>query len=418
MRNLSDKKIPTAKDMAIDFLMKNPLWNFIPGRFRSMCGVTLKRDVNINVLFAGFGSLPREMFYYISSSVQFAKEGSELPAFVQYTAVCGSEERVVAEKELSDGFYRYKSFLSGLSEEAQANYLPVVPLFYDISFKEADGDLAAVTAETVKEIILDKNNFLFVFIEESELDALNGILESGDNVVIFCRRTLRKESGLSQYERLFYYGDFSADNLSEIPDKRAIAAFIAARNILYDSSFDDFNADFIQQEVIKKAYGDVQNICACIGLVNYLASIGFAVEKDEKDGDDCDTAGEFEKAYQSECNAVGEGKKRDSSRAIIGRCEHYRWFACMINCGYVPAKISDVVCGKKPGYVGFSNGKNVEKRTHGNLTDIAGLGMFSRLVAARDGEKEPKNLAELDLQLTDNALYLVNAMGYKLKKRG
>ena len=36
------------------------------------------------------------------------------------------------------------------------------------------------------------------------------------------------------------------------------------------------------------------------------------------------------------------------------------------------------------------------------------------LVAARDGE-EQKDLAELDLQLTDNALYLINAMGYKLQ---
>lgn len=417
MENLSDKKNPTAKDMAIDFLMKNPLWNFIPGRFRSVCGVTLKKNVNINVLFSGFGSLLREMFYYISSSVQFAKEGSELPAFVQYTAVCGSEERVVAEKELSDGFYRYKSFLSGLSEEAQVNYLPVVPLFYDISFKEAEADLSAVMAETAKEIIFDKNNFLFVFIEENELDALNGVLGNGDNVVIFCRRTSQKESGLSQHERLFYYGDFSADNLSEIPDKRAIAAFIAARNILYDSSFDGFNADFIQQEVIKKAYGDVQNICACIGFVNYLASIGFAVVKDEKGSDDCDTDGEFEKAYQAEFNTVGAGKKRDSARSIIGRCEHYRWFACMINCGYVPAKISHIIYDKKASGAGFSNGKDVEKKTHGNLTDMQGLEMFSRLVAARDGE-EQKDLAELDLQLTDNAVYLISAMGYKLKKRG
>lgn len=418
MGNLSDKKNPTAKDMAIDFLMKNPLWNFISGRFRSVGGVTLKKNVNINVLFSGFGSLPREMFYYISSSVQFAKEGSELPAFVRYTAVCNGEERAAAENRLKDGFYRYKLFLNGLNEEEKSKYLPVVPLFYDISFKEAGDDRAAVSLKEAEEILLDKNNFLFVFIEDNELDALNGVLENGDNVVIFCRRTLQKESGLPQHERLFYYGDFSADNLSEIPDKRAIAAFIAARNILYDSSFDGFNADFIQQEVIKKAYGDVQNICACIGLVNYLASTGFAVVKDEKGGDDCDTDGEFEKAYQAEFNTVGAGKKRDSARSIIGKCEHYRWFACMINCGYVPAKISDIICGKKPGDIGFSNGKSVENRTHGNLTDIAGLGMFSRLVAARDGKKEPKNFAELDLQLTDNALYLVNAMEYKLKKRG
>lgn len=412
MANPNDKTILSAKDMAIDFLLKNPLWKFIPDKFRSVRGVTLKNGVNVNVLFSGFGDLPQELLFYITSSVQFAKAGDEMPAFVKYTAVCKSEEHAATESGLSDGFYRYKSFLNGLSETEQSKYLPVVPLFYDIAFKDAEGDLVAATLKAAEEILLDKNNFLFVFIEDTELDFVNGIGETNENVVIFCRITSPEKSDLPQRKNLFYYGDYTGENLSEIPDKRAIAAFIAARNILYDASFDGFNGDFIQQEIIEKAYGDVQNICACIGLINYLASMNFFVVDEKVCSDDFDIDGEFEKVYYAE---LGNGESGVSSaREIIGRCEHYRWFACMINCGYVPAKISDIICGKKASGAGFSNGKDVEKKTHGNLTDIQGLEMFSGLVAARDGE-EQKDLAELDLQLTDNALYLINAMGYKLQ---
>ena len=196
-----------------------------------------------------------------------------------------------------------------------------------------------------------------------------------------------------------------------------VRRFAAYRNALYIKEKQKREGKFVPfEEILEKTLGeagdalgdDRQSVCAFSGLVFYCAALGLAVVKDEN---------------QKICPKIvgsngGIGKEAFAKfREIFALCEHYRWNACMITDGYVPAKKQEILRGIRTvgGKGVYTNGTDKETKKHGNLTTFSGLDLFADMISERDGvSAEKADVKAFDAQLIDDADELFAFSGLKI----
>ena len=196
-----------------------------------------------------------------------------------------------------------------------------------------------------------------------------------------------------------------------------VRRFAAYRNALYIKEKQKREGKFVPfEEILEKTLGeagdalvdDGQSVCAFSGLVFYCAALGLAVAKDEN---------------QKICPKIvgsngGIGKEAFAKfREIFALCEHYRWNACMITDGYVPAKKQEILRGIRTvgGKGVYTNGTDKETKKHGNLTTFSGLDLFADMISERDGVSAKKaDVKAFDAQLIDDADELFAFSGLKI----
>lgn len=106
-----------------------------------------------------------------------------------------------------------------------------------------------------------------------------------------------------------------------------------------------------------------------------------------------------------------------SRRRTLAEQEHDRWNAFMFVNGYIPATCEEILHATvlRNGKETHTNGKDTEKRLHGNLTDFAGLVTFRQMIAERDGvSEESADVIKYDYQLMDDAYWLLTKNGYRI----
>ena len=119
-----------------------------------------------------------------------------------------------------------------------------------------------------------------------------------------------------------------------------------------------------------------------------------------------------------EKSSINRGSKpcaKDEYMAVYGKVrdtlayqEHFRWNAFYLCNGYLPATKEAILCGG-------NNGKDVVRKTHGNLTTMNGLVEFRKIVSGRDSKDEMDcDVIKYDYDIMDGAYEYLDACGYMI----
>lgn len=411
---------------------------------------------------------------------EFGKERKDrfVPFAIDYFAFCDEKTADAAEAEFENGFYRYRDFLSDIGRNADGSaassenagdavgksadeYLPIAPMPFFFSFiRGKSRGSVADKLENLSESGKPSLNIVFIGNEKRADDdederrvreaaekisarvrdssGSGGSFGSGDSekaeekfrTVVFrltdgrwkCVYDSFPESFGEKCVRSeisdgsgFAGGVFGFEKVEDECER--VRRFAAYRNALYIKEKQKREGKFVSFEKILgktlaeagDALGDDrQSVCAFSGLVFYCAALGLAVAKDENRTICPKNVG----------SDGGIGKEAFAKfREIFALCEHYRWNACMITDGWVPAKKQEILRGIRTvgGKGVYTNGTDKETKKHGNLTTFSGLDIFADMISERDGvSAEKADVKAFDAQLIDDADELFAFSGLKI----
>lgn len=399
------------------------------------------------------------------------------PFAIDYFAFCDEETADVAEEEFCRGFYRYREFLSGVGGK-ENEYLPIAPTPFSFSFVR--GKRRSGVVEKLRRISeIGKSSLNIVVIGNGNVEddgaderavreaaeklsdrscdsdrsgdsgdfsaAADGFTEaSGDftkadfRTVVFRLSDGRWKCAFDSFaadaaegcaENVNSWGYRSVNGISGSGESGGalepldeefgrVRRFAAYRNALYVKEKQSREGKFVPfEEILGKTldekidmFGrDMQSVCAFSGLVFYCSALGFDVVKDENP----------KKRRKNETAAIGKSAFA-ALRDIFVTCEHYRWNACMIVNGYVPANKDEILNGiaTVDGAKVYTNGTDKQAGKHGNLTTFSGLELFADMISERDGVPVRKvEVKTFDAQLIDNADELFAFSGLKIVRR-
>jgi len=427
---MNNKNHAAIDDVVVDFCLRYPLGKFIPEDYLAEGGFALAEDVSVNVIFSGFGELSLGLFETLFSSFQFMRKCKDgfVPVVTGYFAVCDEKEIKSAEKKFYDGFFRYLRFCKNMADTPSVaeEYLPVAPLTCDFRFIERKKDVAEDISGVLRSVMSAGGrsvNFLFIDCGENNDRIVESISRQafGNNAkaVFFVRGKVKR----ADVSLVNYYDDGSDDRIkSAVGTARA---FVEVRNALYKMEHERVcGQNFsLNKKIVKRKNGggnasDRQSVCAAFGLLSYLAILGFDV-CDSNDKREAVTDGEYNEIF---ARSAGEDEKENSRTlaSLVAECEHYRWNACLIAQGYIPATKDEIlndrtITGEKSIY---TDGKDEERKTHGNLTDFSGLLTFAGMISERDNITfEEADVIRYDYQLCENAPVLIRALNKKICRR-
>ena len=404
-----------------------------------------------------------------------------VPFAIGYFAFCDEKTADAVEAEFEKGFCRYRDFLSDIGRNADGaasseragdavaetadEYLPIAPMPFSFSFirgKKRGG--VADKLENLSESGKPSLNIVFIGNEKREDDDADerrvreaaekisarvrrdssgsgGSRDSGDScdsekaeekfrTVVFRLTDGRWKCVYDSFPESFggkcVRSEFSDNSgfaggvfgFEKVEDEcERVRRFAAYRNALYIKEKQKREGKFVSfEEILGKTLAeagdalgdDRQSVCAFSGLVFYCAALGLAVAKDENRTNCPKTVG----------SDGGIGKEAFAKfREIFALCEHYRWNACMITDGYVPAKKEEILRGVRvtDGKEVHTNGTDKGTKKHGNLTTFSGLDIFADMISERDGvSAEKADVKAFDAQLIDDADELFAFSGLKI----
>lgn len=446
--------------IAMDFIDKYPLSIFMNEKQIDYETTLVRNDIDINVLFIGFGKTAQQLFLTSVANNQFLTNngsGAELKK-VKYFIF----DKVNAEnnKNLNHNYYRYKYECSDLNPD---DYLPLPDLpadefYYRLDINDCDFYKQIRNIATKKHN--DVNFAVIAFGSDLEnIDMAQKLIEKRmewdiENLVIFVKvRSWHKEQTLLENEGCHFIGNENevVYNIDKITGDR-ISQMSQMRSEVYDLEHDIIHASdiLIDEEYIKKNHEKSyrnwhinksqmereSNLYACLSLRSKLNLMGL----DYCESNFTDVPGltyeeyiniyaDDDKPNISNYSITANGKPivhytldfPESKRKNLAMLEHQRWNSFMISKGAIPASKDQIEFEKitdNNGEERFSNGKNYQVRRHGNLTTFDGLVEFRRIVATRDKcAEEAKDVIKYDYQLLDDAYWLLVSNGYKIIKK-
>lgn len=446
--------------IAIDFIDKYPLTRFMDERHIDYDESLVRDGVDINVCLIGFGNTNQQLFLTSVSNNQFLMRGESDPVLKKVKYFIFDKDEAEQNKNLNHNYYRYKQ---ESAEFSPSDYLPLPSVPAEETYYRLDindrGFYERIKSITAK----SKNDVSFIVIafgsDLENIDLAKKLIEKRkewelSNLYIFVKvRVLKKEQTIFEDEKCFFIGNEESVvyNIDKITNDRFFNMAMM-RNEVYDLEYaikstpslvvddkcvkenhDRANSDW---HIKKSQLERESSLYCCLSLRSKLHLMGL----DIVDAADESAVGLSEEEYishyagedrpdTSKYDVKANGKAIvsyglefiDGRRRNMAIHEHYRWNSFMISKGIVPSsreQIENEVVFGNNGKKQFSNGKNYSLRRHGNLTTFEGLVEFRQIVARRDGKDEVEtDVIKYDLQLLDDAFWLLQRNGYKIVRR-
>ncbi|MGN0788733.1 MAG: hypothetical protein ACI4MY_02250, partial [Christensenellales bacterium] len=429
------------KLLAMDFVDKYPLTQFLDDRHIDYAHGTIKPDVSLNVLMIGFGKTNQQIFLTSVANNQFLtyRDGEVKEKTVNYFIYDKKDAR--NDKNLNHNYYRFSNELTG------DDYLELPPKPANEQFFEYDVNDTKFYTSVKENLTFGKDgpncNYIIIAFgsDMQNLDLgekmLTKIKEWGveDNTKVFVKI---RDGGL---KRLVVDQEYAKDN--------AMISFGNEDEVVYSLSqiIDEriermaFNKHFIykiQSDMTQEQYDDAMttaksswfsqnqiqrqsNVYACLSIRSKLQLLGFdycRISEDRGDARD-----QFMERYQCNNPIVYSSKSQngrreiiyttdfvqDSVRGIMAIQEHQRWNAYHITCGFVPSTKTQIMNNQT---------KDFTERRHGNITTFEGLVEYRKMVVERDGCSEiDADVIKYDYQIMDDLVWMLDNSGYKIYKR-
>lgn len=437
------------KLIALDFVDKHPLTEFMSDDEIDTATGTLRVGVEPNVVMIGYNKTMQEVLVTSVANNQFMSIGDggtlvERP--VRYT-IFTDDGKKGADKNLNHSFLRY-SFERKAMLENKDNYLPLPELpacvefipesindftFYDsvkkaLSPTTADNktfnqiiisygkdienvDIAEKLSTKIKEWGMDGSTEIFVKVRSQ---ALNERIVKDEYKDITRMHTFATER-----EVVYNLNRIISENIETMARDRHLAYAVC------DAIQDGKDEHQTKVEALKKWYSWAQpqrdaNVYGVLSIRMKLHLLGYDYAKGVQDEG---VNKEFMAKYTYGDPIIykdGEvgGKKivkytndfvLGSLRERMARQEHLRWNAYMITQGVVPSSKEEM---QKEG------GKNLALRRHGCITSFEGLKEYRAVMAKRNGtSEEVEDVIRYDYQLFDDLIWLLAHSGNALKRR-
>lgn len=445
--------------IAMDFIDKYPLSKFMDERQIDYDTSLIRENVDINVLFIGFGKTAQQLFLTSVANNQFLTAGNSDPELKKVKYFIFDKDEAENNKNLNHNYYRYKYECAELDPKA---YLPLPTLPADEKYFRLDVNDCDFYNQIRSVVTRNSNDSNFVVIafgsDLENIDMAQKLVEKRkewgiDNLVIFVKvRVWRKEQTLLEDEGCYFIGNENdvVYNIDKIVGDR-IFCMAQMRNEVYDLEYvitstpgivvdedcirKNHDSAYRSWHMVKSQMERESSLYCCLSLRSKLNLMG--LDYCEKEG--ADDLGLSEEQYlaiyagddmpdTSKYAVTANGKPivsytldfPASRRRNMAIHEHQRWNSFMISKGIIPSSRIQIASEQMVGKDGkerFTNGKNYAVRRHGNLTTFEGLVEFRQIVAARDNASEAeKDVIKYDYQLLDDAYWLLQSNGYKIVK--
>lgn len=436
------------RQIALDFVDKYPLTQFMTKREIDYTTSLLQPGVDVNFAMIGFGKTNQEIFLTSVANNQFLAEikGKIDLKPVHYLLFDRKYEE--NSKNLNHSFYRYKNEFSDEIKEQEKgiinqSYLPFPALPADVIYDKLDVNDSGFYKK-IRRALSGDSKFNYIVIgfgtDLENIDMAHKMLEKKqewglNNTYIFVKvRNGDDSHAIFDRDDCFMIGDEprSVYNIKKIDDD-AITAMAKLRNRIYaleyevtpspnkmtNKSIDDIYKKADCDWFIKKTQFEREsNLYACLSLRSKLHMMGldYAPLADIPNGaalsnevyKNCYAPDDLPQPYP---DLSAEGKPvikygldfKDSRRKTMAIHEHFRWNSFMLSKGFVPASKEDILNDKE------RNGRNYHLRRHGNLTTFEGLVEFREMIAKRDGvDPIETDVIKYDYQLLDDAYWLLD----------
>lgn len=448
----SIRYINKYSQIAMDFIDKYPLTQFMGKEELDYNKALLKGDVNVNVSMIGFGKTNRQIFLMSTANNQFMTEtenGIELQP-VHYHIF--DKENSENNKNLNHNYYRYKNEFDDITDKEAYLPLPALPAkehyhCLDINDPDFYRDIRKIVTNSPRDV----NYMIIAFGTDLEnIDLAQKLLEKKsewkvNKLVLFVKvRSGNSSFDIFKRNDCFLIGDEKqvAFNVSSIDDDR-ITRMAKMRNKVYDLEYEVTRkaACITDPQVIADIYKNADyrwhikktqieresNLYGCLSIrfKLHLMGLDYVAANSPKAPESIDEdtymkiyAGDDMPSYYENCDV--QGKKivqysldfPESKRKNYAVQEHYRWNSFMISKGIVPATKQEIYDDRN------KNGKDYVLRRHGNLTTFDGLIDFRKLVATRNGSTEhEEDVIKYDYQLMDDVYWFLEENGYLIIKR-
>ena len=445
---------------AIELIDKYPMTQFLDERHVDYKTSFIKKDVDLNVIFIGFGKRNRQAFLTMVANNQFLCEGKNGAEVKQVNYHLFDKAESETHKNLNHTYYRFRHNFVEKGEQLDVNaYLPMPSLpaneyyhcldIHSISFYDEIKTILTQGKISMTYIVVSFGSDL----ENADLahKLLVKFNEWGVKDAHVFVKTKEESMGesikyLLENENCHTFGnkkDCDYNYLSVVNEKFQNMAL--QRNYIYDVEYDLAQGNIVANEqylkekrvqsrknwFTKLSYIQREsNTYDCLSIRQKLQLMGLDYCPATDEGEAL-TYDEYINVYSSEDKPVLGAYYKEidkwvveyslqfnpSRRTNMAIQEHYRWNAYMITKGFVPATKQEILTEKdKTGK--YTNGKSYVLRRHGNLTTIDVLTQFRKMIAARDGEtEEKKDVFKYDYQILDDAYWLLKNNGYKIVKK-
>ena len=451
------------RQVAIDFIDKYPLTEFMDERQIDYDTSLIKKEVDLNVVMLGFGKTNQQVYHSMVANNQFLTEGAggkyteKLVFYHLFDRTHGKENKSSDYK-----FFRYSStfYKDGKpcvnTEEKKENQpylpLPARPCEEDYQYWNTKDDVFFEKLQEALSFKEESLNYIVISLGEDyeSLNITNKIVMklkewALENCQVFVRVRdvgILKDAKIlldnknchsfgSNKEVIYNYSQIVGKKFSEMAMMQD-----CVYNIERDMKHDQVTAAekkkarlkwFVEYNAIKRE----SNIYACLSLRGKLHLMGFDYVPEDK------AEGVSEEVYLSKYAKDDmplivrdpETKEqvavryplefKDSRRKTMAILEHNRWNAYMITRGFIPALKSLIKAEKIDGK--HTDGQSYELRRHGCLTTFDGLLEYRKMISAPNrssGRTEKDNdVIKYDYQLLDGAWWLLHKNGYKLVER-
>lgn len=444
------------RQIAMDFVERYPLTQFMTCKQIDYKTSLLRDGVNVNVAMIGFGKTNQQIFLTSVANNQFLveTEGKTVLKKVRYHIF--DKQHLENNKNLNHNYYRFKNeFEDRINAQEKGHddrYLPFPALPADEHYDKLDVNDSDFYKK-IRSALSAEESFNYVIIafgtDLENIDMAQKMLEKKqewelENTYIFVK-VRGGDVGYSIFKRddCFMIGDEerAVYNINRINDD-IITAMAKMRNRIYSLEHEiasKLNKAFMVSVKTIYAQADCDwynkktsferesNLYACLSLRSKLHLMGMDyVHKDFiPDKDDAVTSDAYLNCYAGDdkppyYDELADGKKivkydlkfKDSRRTTMAIHEHLRWNSFMLSKGFVPASKKEIFDDK------CKNGKNYSLRKHGNLTTFEGLLEFRKLIAQRGEQDELEaDVIKYDYQLLDDAYWLLSNYNYQIISR-
>lgn len=448
------------KLVAMDFLDRYPLTEFMNEKHIDYSTATVRPEVDVNVVMIGFGKTGQQLFLTSVENNQFLTidEGRLGHKKVDYFIYDKKDSD--NDKDLNHNYYRYTKEFRGDKDLVESDYLPLPDNPANVWFEKVDINDTSFYGKikdnlTAEEGHIAVNNVIIAF--GSDLDNLDLAekvavklrewgFDEDTKVFVKIRNDDLYDSVLqNDYEKNGEFIVFGGErrtvyNVDKIVNHE-IDLLARRRHVCYETEYAEVgaSAETIEKNAMETWYGEYaqykreSNVYACMSIRLKLNLLGY--DYADVNSKEEDATEEFFKAYQKDDEIVYQLDKsgkiktlQDKEQVDYGDCnfkrntirnnfavqEHERWNAYMICCGFIPASKAEI-----ESYLLKGNKDDFEKsfRKHGNLTTFDGLIDFRELKGKVVGKKPEKcDVIKYDYQILDDVKWLLKKRGCKVIK--
>lgn len=437
--------------IAIDFIDRFPLTQFMTEEQIDYGSSCLRDGVRVNVAMIGFGKTNEQIFLTSVANNQFVAEKEGRIALSPVNYYIFDKLHLDNDKNLNHSCYRFRNEFA-LSEEGgeDPRYLPLPELPSKEYYDRLDINDSSFY-DKLRGALSGDGAYNYVVIgfgsDLENIDMAHKIIEKKlewglrDTYVFVKVRSGDDMHEIFARDDCFLIGDESRAvyNMEQIDNDR-LTGMAKMRNRIYSLEYEiASNGGALSDAEVKKVCDQADcdwyikktqferesNIYACLSLRSKLQLMGFdyqPITEENKNAavSEADYCGAYAAGDKIEYHKdlMVEDKKvvkygvdfKPSRRKTMAIHEHLRWNSFMITKGFVPSSKEEILAS--------NNGKNYALRRHGNLTTFEGLEEFRRMIARRDGKKELEtDVIKYDYQLLDDAHWLLSKNDRQIVRR-